>query len=171
MNYRREIDGLRALALLPVVFFHAGVGPFSGGFIGVDLFFVISGYLITRIIIAELENDSFSIIQFYERRARRILPLLYFTVAASIPFAWILLPPSELNSFSKSLIAVPLFISNLFFWKDGDYFAIAAELKPFLHTWSLAVEEQYYLLLPTFLVLNWRFGKKKYSDRWLFCAA
>lgn len=163
MKYRREIDGLRALAVLPVILFHAGFETFSGGFVGVDVFFVISGYLITTIILAELEQGKFSIVNFYERRARRILPVLFLVMLFCIPFAWVLLSPAELTSFSKSLIAVPLFISNFFFWRDGGYFETAAELKPLLHTWSLAVEEQYYVLFPIFLMLFWKLGK-----RWIF---
>lgn len=120
MDYRREIDGLRALAVLPVIFFHAGFETFSGGFIGVDVFFVISGYLITTIILAELEQGKFSIVNFYERRARRILPALFLVMLVCIPFAWVLLPAAELTSFSKSLIAVPLFVSNFFFGEMGD---------------------------------------------------
>lgn len=160
MQYRREIDGLRALAVLPVILFHAGFETFSGGFVGVDVFFVISGYLITTIILGELEQGKFSIVNFYERRARRILPALFLVMLVSIPFAWILLSPAELTSFSKSLIAVPLFVSNFFFWRDGGYFETAAELKPLLHTWSLAVEEQYYVLFPLFLMLFWKLGKR-----------
>ena len=159
MQYRQEIDGLRALAVLSVILFHADFSFFSGGFIGVDIFFVISGYLITTLIIDELESDNFSLIQFYERRARRILPALFFVMMLCIPFAWALLPPYELKSFSKSLIATSLFASNFFFWKDGGYFETTSELKPLLHTWSLAVEEQYYLFFPPFLILFWKFRK------------
>lgn len=160
MKYRPEIDGLRAFAVLPVILYHAGVRQFSGGFVGVDVFFVISGYLITTIILAELEESKFSIVGFYERRARRILPVLFFVMAVCIPFAWFLLPPFELASFSKSLIAVPLFLSNFFFWREGGYFETAAEIKPLLHTWSLAVEEQYYVFFPIFLMLCWRLGRR-----------
>ena len=115
MDYRREIDGLRALAVLPVILFHAGFEMFSGGFVGVDVFFVISGYLITTIILAELEQGKFSIVNFYERRARRILPALFLVMLVCIPFAWVLLTPDDLNSFAKSLVAVPLFVSNVFY--------------------------------------------------------
>jgi peptidoglycan/LPS O-acetylase OafA/YrhL len=160
MDYRREIDGLRALAVLPVIFFHAGFEAFSGGFVGVDVFFVISGYLITRIILADLEQGKFSIANFYERRARRILPALFFVMLVCVPFAWVLLSPADLKSFSESLVAVALFFSNIFFWTDGGYFETAAELKPLLHTWSLAVEEQFYLLFPLFLMLFWKLGKR-----------
>lgn len=161
MQYRTEIDGLRALAVIPVIFFHAGFNLFGGGFVGVDIFFVISGYLITNIILADIKDGKFSVVAFYERRARRILPALFFVMAICIPFAWILLTPFDLTSFSKSLIAVPLFLSNLFFWRDGGYFETAAELKPLLHTWSLAVEEQYYIFFPAFLIFISRFGRRR----------
>ena len=161
MNHRREIDGLRALAVLPVILFHAGFELFSGGFVGVDVFFAISGYLITTIILAELEQEKFSIVNFYERRARRILPALFLVMLVCIPFAWVLLTPADLNSFAKSLVAVPLFVSNIFFWRDGEYFETTAKLRPLLHTWSLAVEEQFYVLFPLFLMFFWKLGKRK----------
>ena len=161
MKYRPEIDGLRALAVVPVILFHAGFLLFSGGFVGVDIFFVISGYLITTILIDDIENNKFSIVHFYERRARRILPALFFIMLICIPFAWFLMLPNYVEYFSRSLIAVSLFVSNILFWRESGYFDAAAEEKPLLHTWSLAVEEQYYLLFPIFLMFAWRFGKKK----------
>lgn len=161
MKYRAEIDGLRALAVVPVILFHAGFELFSGGFVGVDVFFVISGYLITTILIEEVGGNNFSVVNFYERRARRILPALFFVIIACIPFAWMWMLPSQLKDFSHSLVAVSLFASNILFWQESGYFAAAAEEKPLLHTWSLAVEEQYYLLFPIFLVLSWRFGKNR----------
>ena len=160
MKYRAEIDGLRALAVLPVILFHAGFEWFSGGFVGVDVFFVISGYLITTIIISEMAEGKFSIINFYERRARRILPALFFVMSACLPFAWFYLTPTDLKDFGQSLIAVSTFSSNILFWLESGYFDTAAELKPLLHTWSLAVEEQYYILFPIFLMLTWRLGIK-----------
>ena len=160
MKYRAEIDGLRALAVLPVILFHAGFEWFRGGFVGVDVFFVISGYLITSIIISEMVERKFSIINFYERRARRILPALFFVMAVSLPFAWLWLSPSNLKDFGQSLIAVSTFSSNILFWSESGYFDTAAELKPLLHTWSLAVEEQYYILFPIFLILTWPLGIK-----------
>jgi peptidoglycan/LPS O-acetylase OafA/YrhL len=160
MNYRREIDGLRSVAVIPVVLFHAGFEPFSGGFVGVDIFFVISGYLITSIIIAERDNGHFSLLRFYERRARRILPVLFFVLVCCLPFAWAWMLPEQMASFARSLIAVCLFGSNVFFWHEsGGYFAAASEEQPLLHTWSLAVEEQYYMLFPLFVMLIWRFGR------------
>jgi peptidoglycan/LPS O-acetylase OafA/YrhL len=160
MNYRAEIDGLRALAVLPVILFHASFEWFSGGFVGVDVFFVISGYLITTIIIAEMAEGKFSIAAFYERRARRILPALFFVLAACLPFAWVWLTPGDLKDFGQSLIAVSSFSSNILFWLESGYFDTAAELKPLLHTWSLAVEEQFYILFPIFLLFTWRLGIK-----------
>jgi len=159
MNYRREIDGLRALALLPVILFHAGFETFSGGFVGVDVFFVISGYLITSIILAELEEGKFSIVNFYERRARRILPALFLVMLVCIQFAWFWLLPIDMKDFSESLVSVSVFASNILFWSESGYFDRLVELKPLLHTWSLALEEQFYILLPLFLMLFWKLGK------------
>ena len=160
MKYRREIDGLRALAVIPVILFHAGFQSFRGGFVGVDVFFVISGYLITSIILAEKQTDTFTLINFYERRARRILPALFVVMFACLPFAWLWLSPQDMKSFSESLVAVSAFASNVLFWRTSGYFEAAAELKPLLHTWSLAVEEQYYVLFPIFIMLTWRLGKR-----------
>lgn len=170
ISYRREIDGLRALAVLPVILFHAGLDTFSGGFVGVDVFFVVSGYLITSIILSEKEAGAFSLINFYERRARRILPALFLVIGVCMPFAWILLDQFDLISFSRSAISAVLFFSNFFFWRDGGYFEIAAELKPLLHTWSLAVEEQYYMFFPLFLMLIWRVAKQWMVGVLLFVA-
>ena len=161
MKYRREIDGLRAVAVLPVIFFHAGISIFSGGYVGVDVFFVISGYLITTILINELEAGDFSILRFYERRARRILPALFVVMAPCALWAWIWMSPALFRDFCQSVIAVIFFGSNILFWREAGYFDSAAELKPLLHTWSLAVEEQYYLLFPLFLMLLPRFGRQK----------
>tara|TARA_B100000787_G_scaffold50790_2_gene36638 strand:+ start:1175 stop:3124 length:1950 start_codon:yes stop_codon:yes gene_type:complete len=156
MQYRAEIDGLRAVAVLPVILFHAGFTAFSGGFVGVDIFFVISGYLITSIIISELDDGKFKLINFYERRARRILPPLFFVMLVCLPFSWFWLAPEYLKSFGQSLTAVSLFASNVLFWQESGYFDTAAELKPLLHTWSLAVEEQFYIVFPLLLLLIWR---------------
>jgi peptidoglycan/LPS O-acetylase OafA/YrhL len=161
MHYRPEIDGLRAVAVLPVILFHAGFSSFSGGYVGVDVFFVISGYLITSILINDLEQGKFSIARFYERRARRILPALFFVMLACLPFAYMWMLPSQLKDFAQSLVAVIFFASNVLFWREDDYFAATAELKPLLHTWSLAVEEQYYFVFPVFLFLLWRFGSQR----------
>jgi peptidoglycan/LPS O-acetylase OafA/YrhL len=163
MKYRAEIDGLRAVAVIPVILFHAGFEYFSGGFVGVDIFFVISGYLITTIILSEKEQGTFSLVNFYERRARRILPPLFLVMLVSLPFAWLWLMPVDMQDFSQSLIAVSTFTSNILFWQEEGYWGTANELKPLLHTWSLSVEEQFYLFFPLFLMLMWRFRK-----RWIF---
>jgi peptidoglycan/LPS O-acetylase OafA/YrhL len=170
MQYRKEIDGLRAVAVLPVMFFHAGFERFGGGFLGVDIFFVISGYLITTIILKEKDVGTFSLVSFYERRIRRIFPALFFVLIACLPFAWLWLLPHELKNFGQSLMAVSLFISNLFFWQESDYFASDAEMIPLLHTWSLAVEEQYYVLFPLLIGVLWFIGKRKLTALLLLIA-
>lgn len=159
MKYRAEIDGLRAVAVIPVILFHAGFDHFSGGFVGVDVFFVISGYLITTVILSEKEQGIFSLVNFYERRARRILPALFLVMFVSLPFAWLWLLPSDAKDFSRSLVAVSTFSSNILFWRETGYWGADNKLKPLLHTWSLAVEEQYYVLFPLFLMLMWRLRK------------
>ena len=160
MRYRTEIDGLRAIAVVSVILFHAGFEFFSGGFVGVDVFFVISGYLITTIILAEMQEGKFSLIQFYERRARRILPALFFVMAVCMPFAWMWLAPQDMKDFAQSLVAVTTFSSNILFGIEGGYFDTATELKPLLHTWSLAIEEQYYVFFPLFLMLTLKVGRR-----------
>ena len=159
MKYRSEIDGLRSIAVIPVILFHAGFDLFSGGFVGVDIFFVISGYLITSIIINDLENNTFSILNFYERRARRILPALYFMIIISTIIGWFVLTPIFIEIYFKQLQQLHLFTSNYLLYLKSGYFAPIAELKPFLHTWSLAVEEQYYVIFPILFLLFWRLGK------------
>lgn len=161
MKYRPEIDGLRAIAIIPVILFHAGFSTFKGGFVGVDVFFVISGYLITTIIYSDIKNNSFSIAHFYERRIRRILPALFLVSLTSIPLALLIMLPGEFKDFSKSLAAVNSFSSNILFWQESGYFEPAAELKPLLHTWSIAVEEQFYLFFPLFLLLFKKLDTKR----------
>lgn len=160
MRYRPEIDGLRAVAVAAVILFHAGFALFRGGFVGVDVFFVISGFLITSIIVEELKTGQFSVLRFYERRARRILPALFTVMAACIPFAYRLLSPDGLKDFAQSLAAICLFASNILFWGESGYFDTQAELKPLLHTWSLAVEEQFYVIFPLLLLAAWRLGRR-----------
>lgn len=161
IKYRPEIDGLRAIAVLPVILFHAGFEWFSGGFVGVDVFFVISGYLITTIIISEMAEEKFSIVNFYERRARRILPALFFLMIATIPLSLFWFSFAHLKDFGQSLIAVSFFSSNILFFLESGYFDVSSEAKPLLHTWSLAVEEQYYIIFPILLAITWRLGINK----------
>ena len=156
MNYRKEIDGLRAIAVIPVILFHAGFAFASGGYIGVDIFLVISGYLITNIILKEQEKGIFSISSFYERRARRILPALFLTMLLCIPFALIWMLPIALTNFSESILATTFFSSNIFFWREAGYFDSPSELKPLLHTWSLALEEQFYIFFPVLMLLLYK---------------
>lgn len=160
MQYRKEIDGVRALAVLSVIFFHAGLPWFDGGYVGVDIFFVISGYLITSILKEDIQAGRFSLVDFYERRARRILPALFFVMLACLPAAWFILMPADWTEFAQSVAHVPAFVSNVLFSKQSGYFDVDAELKPLLHTWSLAVEEQYYLFFPLILLLSWKSGKR-----------
>jgi len=161
MEYRAEIDGLRAVAVLPVIFFHAGFSWFSGGYVGVDVFFVISGYLITSILLKDLDKGRFSIKKFYERRARRILPALFFVISCSTPFAYYWMNPQQFKDFCQALVATSIFSSNILFWINTDYWSPAAQENPLLHTWSLAVEEQFYLFFPLLLLLLWSSGKNR----------
>ncbi|MGE4324035.1 MAG: acyltransferase family protein [Sphingobium sp.] len=152
-RYRRDIDGLRALAIVPVLLYHAHVAGFGGGYVGVDIFFVISGFLITGIIAREVDEGRFSLIRFYERRFRRIIPALSLTILAVLAVsAWLYLP-GDIDGVPKSALAATLFASNLWFFTDTGYFAGGADVKPLLHTWSLAVEEQFYIGLPILLML------------------
>ena len=159
VSYRAEIDGLRAIAVTPVVLFHAGVPYFQGGFIGVDVFFVISGYLITSIIVNDLNNDRFTLWHFYERRVRRILPALYTVLLFCAVMAIVTMDPRLIGDLAASLLSTLGFTSNVYFWQTSGYFGETAELRPLLHTWSLSVEEQYYVAFPILLSLGWFMGR------------
>ena len=162
MKYRPDIDGLRALAIIPVVLYHTEFALFSGGFVGVDVFFVISGYLITFIINEEIKQDRFTVTGFYERRIRRIFPALFTVVFfCSIVAAFIMLPQG-FEDFGQSVVAATLFVANIFFLTTSDYFGAAADTKPLLHTWSLSVEEQFYVIYPLLLVLIYKY----FHGRW-----
>jgi len=163
MKHRPDIDGLRAIAIIPVVLFHAGVLHVAGGFVGVDVFFVISGFLITGILFEDIRKDRFSIATFYERRARRILPALFAVLLFASFAAYKILLPNDLREFGRSLVSTLFFASNITFSREMGYFDGPSELKPLLHTWSLAVEEQFYILYPLFLFLVTRFFKKRYA--------
>jgi peptidoglycan/LPS O-acetylase OafA/YrhL len=162
-KYRADIDGLRSFAVIPVVLFHAKLNIFPGGFVGVDVFFVISGFLISNIIYSEVDSSSFSIIKFYERRVRRILPAYFALLAACFLLGAFTMMPSDYLEFARSCLSSLLFVSNIFFYyQSGDYFDAPEETKPLLHTWSLSVEEQFYIFFPPLIValayLSKRFG-------------
>ncbi|MDW6024612.1 acyltransferase family protein [Mesorhizobium sp. BAC0120] len=159
--YRADIDGLRAIAVLPVVLYHAGIPGFQGGFVGVDVFFVISGYLITSLIAGEIAEADFSLLHFYERRVRRIFPALFAMMTACAIFAWMFFMPEEFRFFGRSMRATALFTSNIQFARESGYFDLGAHMKPLLHTWSLAVEEQFYIIFPLLLVALSRFGRSR----------
>ena len=155
-KYRADIDGLRAIAVLSVVGFHAFPFWVQGGFIGVDIFFVISGFLISSIIFENLHRDSFSFIEFYSRRIKRIFPALLVVLTASFVFGWIVLFPDEYRLLGKHIFGGATFIENFFYWRESGYFDNAADTKPLLHLWTLAIEEQYYIIWPLLLWFAWK---------------
>lgn len=165
-NYRPEIDGQRALAVIAVILYHAKINIhgnilFTGGFIGVDIFFVISGYLITSIILNDLKNNNFSLLNFFERRVRRLLPVLLFVIAVFLPLAWLYYFPFDLKHFAKLARASIMFFSNFAIWESGmQYAAKSSLLEPLLHTWSLAVEEQFYIIMPLILIFCFKYLKR-----------
>src|SRR5688500_16716422 len=154
--YRPDIDGLRALAVLAVIGFHVAPGRLPGGFVGVDIFFVISGFLISSIIVRALEAGRFSFAAFYRRRVRRIFPALILVLAASLAAGWLILPDRDFERFGLHLAAGAGFIPNFAAWREAGYFDVYPYSKPLLHLWSLGVEEQYYALWPLVLFLCWR---------------
>lgn len=158
--YRADIDGLRGLAIISVVAFHLRLTPFHGGFIGVDIFFVISGYLIGSLVYRDIAGTKFSIAHFYERRAKRILPALFFVLVFSYIAAFALLSPSELRGFCAEAVATVSSSANFYYWLRSDYFSSGAEFKPLLMTWSLGIEEQFYLVFPLALLLLYRYAKR-----------
>jgi peptidoglycan/LPS O-acetylase OafA/YrhL len=163
IQYRPDVDGLRAVAVISVFLFHLGFSPFSGGFIGVDIFFVISGFLITKIIYDEVRNtNEFDFSSFYIRRVRRLFPSMIAVLFITSLFSIYWFSPTQLTSFGASLVHAITSTSNIYFWIDSDYFDLASEIKPLLHTWSLSVEEQFYLIWPLLLSLTLIFRKKMY---------
>lgn len=155
--YRQDIDGMRGIAVLSVVIFHAFPESIKGGFVGVDIFFVISGYLISTIIYQNLQNGTFSFLDFYARRIRRIFPALFLVLLVSYTLGWSLLLPDEYKQLGKHILSGAGFVSNFTFLKEIGYFDNSAETKPLLHLWSLGVEEQFYIIWPLLLFLAWRF--------------
>ncbi len=161
LRYRTDIDGLRAIAVLSVLFDHLGIRLFHGGYIGVDIFFVISGYLITGIIVQEIKGNEFSLVRFYERRIRRIFPALFVALLFTVIASAILYDTGAFRDFGRSVVATTFFFSNIHFWTETGYFDAPAQIKPLLHTWSLAVEEQYYIVFPLLMVFLVRYFKSK----------
>jgi peptidoglycan/LPS O-acetylase OafA/YrhL len=168
VRHRADIDGLRAIAVVAVVLFHAGVSQVSGGFVGVDIFFVISGYLITSLLLGEIAEGRFSLAGFYERRIRRIFPALFAVLAFCMAVATILFLPRELQNFDQSLLATTFFVSNIYFYSTTGYFAAQPDSLPLLHTWSLSIEEQFYIVFPLLLSLAIGFGRRVWV--WLIAA-
>ena len=162
LKYRTDIDGLRAIAVLAVIFFHTNIPGFSGGFVGVDIFFVISGFLITSIILKDIKEEKFSIAQFYERRIRRIFPALFPVIAFTLVVGAFLFDAYTFKDLGQSITATTLFSSNILFWHKSGYFAAPSQQMPLLHTWSLAVEEQFYIFFPLALVFIHRYLKCRY---------
>ena len=156
LKYRSDIDGLRAVAVLGVVIYHAFPWVIPGGFIGVDIFFVISGYLISGILYKGHKEGNFSFKEFYARRVRRLFPALITVLLATMAYGWLILLPDEFQQLGKHVAAGTLFIQNIVFWQESGYFDTAANLKPLLHLWSLAVEEQFYIFFPPILLLIWK---------------
>lgn len=160
-KYQRHVDGLRALAVFAVVFYHFGQPAFRGGYVGVDVFFVISGYLITGLITAEIaDTGHFGFRRFYARRVRRLFPAMLATLVVSLLCALVLFSPTQIQRFGSSLAATALSVSNIYFWSEAGYFDVSSNLKPLLHTWSLAVEEQFYLVWPALIWLLFRRGSR-----------
>ena len=159
-HYRPDIDGLRAIAVLQVLIFHAGLPLTKSGFIGVDVFFVISGFLITSILVRMQNSEIFTLRVFYERRIRRILPALFSVIIVSVPFAYLLMLPDDLENFGQSQIASVFSANNLLLWLTENYFSVRNEFKPLVHTWSLGVEEQFYIFYPVIFILAYKIRKK-----------
>ncbi len=158
-DYRPDIDGLRAIAVLAVVLYHAFPGWLPGGFVGVDIFFVISGYLITKHILGDLSAGAFSIRTFYARRIRRIFPALLLVLLVCLLLGWLILTPGEYEKLGRHVFAGALFLANILSWREAGYFDTAADTKPLLHLWSLGIEEQFYIVWPLLLALAWRFRR------------
>jgi peptidoglycan/LPS O-acetylase OafA/YrhL len=166
-NYRPEIDGLRAISIILVILYHIKIKLFSGGFIGVDIFFVISGYLITNILNNELKLGTFSIIKFYERRVRRIIPALVFMAVGVSIISYRCFMPNQFKDFGEAISAMAIFLANILYYLQSNYFDTSADTKPLLHTWSLSVEEQFYIFLPIILYLVYKYAKNYLGK--LFC--
>lgn len=161
MKYQPHVDGLRAFAVLPVVLYHFGVNTISGGFLGVDVFFVISGYLISTILLQEIDSNSYSLLNFYKKRVLRLIPALILVFVSVYIIGSLIMLPSEKSELGKAMISASFFASNIYFWTTSGYFSAPAEYQPLLHTWSLAVEEQFYIFFPPLLFLIVKYIRSK----------
>ena len=162
LNQRKDIDGIRGISVIAVILYHANLSVFSGGYLGVDIFFVISGYLITLIINEELKIKKFKILDFYERRIRRIIPILYILIFSIMPIVIINFLPADGRNFFESVFSITTLSSNILFWlEEGEYFTRDNSIKPLLHTWSLSVEMQFYLIFPLLLLFLEKVKKQK----------
>jgi peptidoglycan/LPS O-acetylase OafA/YrhL len=160
LKYRAELDGLRAIAVLSVLFYHAKFSLFKGGFVGVDVFFVLSGFFMSSIILQELEENKFTLRAFYERRVRRIFPMLIFTIFISYGPAYLFMEDDNFVYFTKSAFYSSVAVSNIFYSKTTKgYFDTSTDFIPLIHTWTLGVEEQFYVIITLIFILTWRFGK------------
>jgi peptidoglycan/LPS O-acetylase OafA/YrhL len=171
MNYRRDIDGLRAIAILPVVLYHANTPFFTGGYVGVDVFFVISGYLITTVVLSDISEGTFSLSQFYERRVRRLFPAYFIVIFFILAVGAFISPPNELRGTAAGTLASTFYVSNFFFWGRTNYFDSEAEYTPVLHTWSLSVEEQFYVFVPIILFLLFHYAQSWMARAVLFATS
>lgn len=160
LAYRADIDGMRAIAVVAVLLFHSGLAG-AGGFVGVDVFFVISGFLITSLVMREIEEGTFSYVRFWERRTLRLMPAMFVVVVATVMLGYLILLPHDFRELGQSVCAQSIAAANFFFYRESGYFAGASEIKPLLHTWSLAVEEQFYLLMPAVLLIFHRLGPSR----------
>ena len=168
IKFRNDINGLRAVAVVSVIFYHLGFELFNGGYLGVDIFFVISGYLISNIIFSEINNNNFSLKNFYIRRIRRILPAVFSTIILTFPFAYLLLSPNETIEYLNSILFTLFFLSNIYFSKLDFYNSEPTDFMPFLHTWSLGVEEQFYIIFPILLIFIYKYFKQQIFNICIF---
>ncbi|MBU4045414.1 MAG: acyltransferase, partial [Gammaproteobacteria bacterium] len=161
-QYSFEIQGLRGISILAVMLFHFGGVPLPGGYAGVDMFFVISGYVITQLIVREHRAGRFTLAGFYKNRVIRLLPNLFAMIVATLVIGYFLLLPFDFSQFGKSLQFTAVYLTNMVFARQQGYFDLSREVKPLLHTWSLSIEEQFYLFFPLLLVMLWRFRYRRW---------
>ena len=162
MDYLKHIDGIRAIAVFAIVFFHSGFYIFEGGFVGVDVFFVISGFLITRWIVVRTDKNNFSFFEFFARRIKRLMPVLFFVKIFVVILGLLIMSPYQFFSLLDQLIYSTFFLSNIYLWKNSDYFSVNTFENPIVHTWSLSLEEQFYIFFPFFIIFFTKFFKRNF---------